>query len=196
MIIGYARVSKDNQHLDRQIDMLKEYGADKIIQEKYTGTKKNRPGMEQLLQMIRTNDIVVVESISRLGRNTLDILNLIQRLEIEKVEFISLKENMDTTTPTGKAMLQMMSVIAELERNLLAERVKEGIIASRSRGTAVGRPKLPQEKVNVAMRMYNSGEYSIKEIVANAGISQGTLYREVNKMRLQQINSKKNDDLT
>jgi DNA invertase Pin-like site-specific DNA recombinase len=196
MIIGYARVSKDNQHLDRQIDMLKEYGADKIIQEKYTGTKKNRPGMEQLLQMIRTNDIVVVESISRLGRNTLDILNLIQRLEIEKVEFISLKENMDTTTPTGKAMLQMMSVIAELERNLLAERVKEGIIASRSRGTTVGRPKLPQEKVNVAMRMYNSGEYSIKEIVANAGISQGTLYREVNKMRLQQINSKKNDDLT
>lgn len=196
MIIGYARVSKDNQHLDRQIDMLKEYGADKIIQEKYTGTKKNRPGMEQLLQMIRTNDIVVVESISRLGRNTLDILNLIQRLEIEKVEFISLKENMDTTTPTGKAMLQMMSVIAELERNLLAERVKEGIIASRSRGTAVGRPKLPQEKVNVAMRMYNSGEYSIKEIVANAGISQGTLYREINKMRLQQIDSKKNDDLT
>ena len=191
MIIGYARVSKDNQHLDRQIDMLKEYGADKIIQEKYTGTKKNRPGMEQLLQMIRTNDIVVVESISRLGRNTLDILNLIQRLEIEKVEFISLKENMDTTTPTGKAMLQMMSVIAELERNLLAERVKEGIIASRSRGTAVGRPKLPQEKVNVAMRMYNSGEYSIKEIVANAGISQGTLYREINKMRLQQIDSKK-----
>ncbi len=93
-------------------------------------------------------------------------------------------------------MLQMMSVIAELERNLLAERVKEGIIASRSRGTAVGRPKLPQEKVNVAMRMYNSGEYSIKEIVANAGISQGTLYREINKMRLQQIDSKKNDDLT
>ena len=196
MIIGYARVSKDNQHLDRQIDMLKEYGADKIIQEKYTGTKKNRPGMEHLLQMIRTNDIVVVESISRLGRNTLDILNLIQRLEMEKVEFISLKENMDTTTPTGKAMLQMMSVIAELERNLLAERVKEGIIASRSRGTTVGRPKLPQEKVNVAMRMYNSGEYSIKEIVANAGISQGTLYREINKMRLQQIDSKKNDDLT
>ena len=100
------------------------------------------------------------------------------------------------TTPTGKAMLQMMSVIAELERNLLAERVKEGIIASRSRGTTVGRPKLPQEKVNVAMRMYNSGEYSIKEIVANAGISQGTLYREINKMRLQQIDSKKNEDLT
>ncbi len=193
MIIGYARVSKDNQHLDRQIDMLKEYGADKIIQEKYTGTKKNRPGMEHLLQMIRTNDIVVVESISRLGRNTLDILSLIQRLEIEKVTFISLKENMDTATPTGKAMFQMMSVIAELERNLLAERVKEGITASRLRGTKIGRPRLAKEKVNIAMRMYNSGEYSIKEIVANAGLSQGTLYREINKMRLQQIDSKKND---
>ncbi len=191
MIIGYARVSKDNQHLDRQIDMLKEYGVDKIIQEKYTGTEKERPGMDILLQMIRINDIVVVESISRLGRNTLDILSLIQRLEIEKVTFISLKENMDTATPTGKAMFQMMSVIAELERNLLAERVKEGITASKLRGTKIGRPKLAKEKVNIAMRMYNSGEYSIKEIVANAGISQGTLYHEINKMRLKQIDSKK-----
>ncbi|MCB5942796.1 recombinase family protein, partial [bacterium 210820-DFI.6.52] len=85
---------------------------------------------EELLKIIRTNDTVVVESISRLGRNTLDILTLLQHLEKEKVEFISLKENMDTSTPTGKAMLQMMSVIAELERNLLAERVKERITAS------------------------------------------------------------------
>ncbi|MDN3193983.1 recombinase family protein [Enterococcus faecalis] len=131
MIIGYARVSKDDQNLGRQIDQLKNFGAEKIIQEKYTGTKRNRPGIEQLLQTIRKGDIVVVESISRLGRNTLDILNLIQELDQKQIQFVSLKENMNTSTPTGKAMLQMMSVIAELERNLLANRVREGIEASK-----------------------------------------------------------------
>ena len=187
MIIGYARVSKDEQHLDRQLDQLKKYGVEKIIKEKYTGTKKSRQGIEELLKIIRTNDTVVVESISRLGRNTLDILTLLQHLEKEKVEFISLKENMDTSTPTGKAMLQMMSVIAELERNLLAERVKEGITASRRRGVNIGRPKIPQEKLNLAMRMYDSGDYSIKEILESTTISQGTLYREINKMKLKKI---------
>ncbi|WP_366533418.1 recombinase family protein (plasmid) [Carnobacterium maltaromaticum] len=193
MIIGYARVSKEEQILDRQIDQLTEYGIDRMIQEKYTGTKKNRPGMEQLMQTIRSGDTVVVESISRLGRNTLDILNLLQHLEKENVEFISLKEKMDTSTPTGKAMLQMMSVIAELERNLLAERVKEGIHASRRRGTAIGRPKIPQEKLNLAMRMYKSGDYSIKEILEATTISQGTLYREINKAKLEQMDRKKDD---
>ena len=194
MIIGYARVSKEEQILDRQIDQLTEYGIDRMIQEKYTGTKKNRPGMEQLMQTIRSGDTVVVESISRLGRNTLDILNFLQHLEKENVEFISLKEKMDTSTPTGKAMLQMMSVIAELERNLLAERVKEGIHASRRRGKAIGRPKIPQGKLNLAMRMYKSGEYSIKEILESNTISQGTLYREINKLKLEQMNNNKSDN--
>lgn len=194
MIIGYARVSKEEQILDRQIDQLTEYGIDRMIQEKYTGIKKNRPGMEQLMQTIRSGDTVVVESISRLGRNTLDILNFLQHLEKENVEFISLKEKMDTSTPTGKAMLQMMSVIAELERNLLAERVKEGIHASRRRGKAIGRPKIPQEKLNLAMRMYKSGEYSIKEILESNTISQGTLYREINKLKLEQMNNIKSDN--
>lgn len=194
MIIGYARVSKEEQILDRQIDQLTEYGIERIIQEKYTGTKKDRPGMEQLMQTIRSGDTVVVESISRVGRNTLDILNLLQHLEKENVEFISLKEKMDTSTPTGKAMLQMMSVIAELERNLLAERVKEGIHASRRLGKAIGRPKIPQEKLNLAMRMYKSGEYSIKEILESNTISQGTLYREINKLKLEQMNNNKPDN--
>ena len=99
MIIGYARVSKDDQNLGRQIDQLKNFGAEKIIQEKYTGIKRNRPGIEQLLQTIRKG---VVESISRLGRNTLDILNLIQELDQKQIQFVSLKENMNTSTPTGR----------------------------------------------------------------------------------------------
>lgn len=190
MIIGYARVSKDDQNLNRQVDQLQAYGAEKIIQEKFTGTKRQRPGLDQLLQLIRANDVVVVESISRLGRQTLDILNLVQLLHQKQVKFVSLKENMDTATPTGRAMLQMMSVIAELERNLLADRVKEGIAASRRRGVTVGRPRVPQEKLKIAIRMYRSNEYSVKEILATNQISAGTFYREVNRLKLKKLKRK------
>jgi DNA invertase Pin-like site-specific DNA recombinase len=192
MIIGYARVSKDDQNLNRQIDQLMAYGAEKIIQEKFTGTRQRRPGITQLLQTIRAHDVVVVESISRLGRNTLDILNLIQLLHQKQIKFVSLKEQMDTETPTGRAMLQMMSVIAELERNLLADRVKEGIAASRRRGVTVGRPRISQEKLDIAIRMYQSGDYSVKEILATNQISSGTFYREVNRLKLKKL--KRKDD--
>lgn len=192
MIIGYARVSKDDQNLNRQIDQLMAYGAEKIIQEKFTGTRQRRPGITQLLQTIRAHDVVVVESISRLGRNTLDILNLIQLLHQKQIKFVSLKEQMDTETPTGRAMLQMMSVIAELERNLLADRVKEGIAASRRRGVTVGRPRIAQEKLDIAIRMYQSGDYSVKEILTTNQISSGTFYREVNRLKLKKL--KRKDD--
>lgn len=192
MIIGYARVSKDDQNLNRQIDQLTAYGAEKIIQEKFTGTRQKRPGITQLFQTIRAHDVVVVESISRLGRNTLDILNLIQLLHQKQIKFVSLKEQMDTETPTGRAMLQMMSVIAELERNLLADRVKEGIAASRKRGVTVGRPRIAQEKLDIAIRMYQSGDYSVKEILATNQISSGTFYREVNRLKLKKL--KRKDD--
>ncbi|MEK5102806.1 recombinase family protein [Cytobacillus sp. FSL M8-0252] len=184
---GYARVSTVDQNLDRQINILTEYGCEKIIKEKFTGTIKDRKGLHQLFDVIRQGDSVVVESISRLGRKTLDILNIIQQLEEMGVQFISLKENMDTRTSTGKAMFQMMCVIAELERNLIAERVKEGLEASKRRGKTLGRPKLDKEKLTVALRMYDSEEYSIKEIVSATGISQGSLYRAVNRRRLEEI---------
>lgn len=187
MIIGYARVSTVDQNLDRQINILTEYGCEKIIKEKFTGTIKDRKGLHQLFDVIRQGDSVVVESISRLGRKTLDILNIIQQLEEMGVQFISLKENMDTRTSTGKAMFQMMCVIAELERNLIAERVKEGLEASKRRGKTLGRPKLDKEKLTVALRMYDSKEYSIKEIVSATGISQGSLYRAVNRRKLEEL---------
>lgn len=193
MIIGYARVSKAEQNLNRQIDQLKAYGAEKIIKEKYTGTRKDRPGINTLFELLRPGDSLVVESISRLGRNTLDILLLIQELTTKNVQFISLKENMNTATPTGKAMLQMMSVIAELERNLLADRVKEGITASQKRGVKMGRPKIPQEKLDMAIRMYQSGDYSVKEIVEANQLSLGTFYKEINRRKLSRIKNKTNE---
>ena len=190
MMIGYARVSKEEQNLNRHIDQLTAYGAEKIIQEKYTGTRRDRPGIDTLFNILRPGDSLVVESISRLGRNTLDILLLIQELTMKEVQFISLKENMNTATPTGKAMLQMMSVISELERNLLADRVREGIAASQKRGVRMGRPKVPQEKLDVAVRMYQSGDYSVKEIAETNHLSLGTLYKELNRRKLSRIKNK------
>ncbi|MDQ0862239.1 recombinase family protein [Bacillus sp. V2I10] len=187
MIIGYARVSTVDQNLDRQISMLSEYRCEKIVKEKFTGTIKDRSGLNQLFEVIRKGDTVVVESISRLGRKTLDILTIIQQFEEMGVQFVSLKENMDTRTSTGKAMFQMMCVIAELERNLIAERVKEGLEASKKRGKQLGRPKLEKDKLDIALRMYDSNEYSIKEIVEGTGISQGSLYRAINKRKLEEM---------
>ncbi|EOO60126.1 hypothetical protein IKE_06013 [Bacillus cereus VD196] len=186
MIIGYARVSTLDQNLDRQIHSLTEYGCEKVIQEKFTGTIRERQGLINLFDVIRKGDTVVVESISRLGRKTLDILSIIQQFEEIGIQFVSLKENMDTATPTGKAMLQMMCVIAELERNLIAERVKEGLEASKKRGQKLGRPKLEREKLSIALRMYDSKEYSIKEIVEGTNISQGSLYRAINQRKLEE----------
>jgi DNA invertase Pin-like site-specific DNA recombinase len=188
VIIGYARVSTVDQNLDRQIILLSEYGCEKMVQEKFTGTIKDRGGLNSLLDLIRKDDTVVVESISRLGRRTLDILSIIQQFEDIGVKFVSIKENMDTRTSTGKAMFQMMCVIAELERNLIVERVKEGLEASRKRGKKLGRPKVDQGKIEIALRMYDSKEYSVKEIVEGTGLSQGSLYRAINKRKLEKMN--------
>ncbi|HDR7892778.1 TPA: recombinase family protein [Bacillus toyonensis] len=189
MIIGYARVSTSDQNLDRQINALTEYGCEKIVHEKLSGTIKDREGIEQVFELIRKGDVVCVESISRLGRKTLDILNIIKKIEEAGVQFVSLKENMDTSTPTGKAMFQMMCVIAELERDLIAERVKEGLNASKKRGTKLGRPTIDTEKLGIALRMYDSKDYSVKEIVESTGISQGSLYRAINKRKLKKMDS-------
>ena len=194
MIIGYARVSKKGQVLDRQVDCLNEYGIETLITEKYTGTTKERTGIEKLLLSIRKDDVVVVESLSRLGRTTLDLLTLLDTFEEKDVKFVSLKENMDTSTPTGRAMLQMLSVISELERNLLAERIREGVAASRKRGRMPGRPRTSQQKLSMAIRMHSSGDYSVKEILETVQISQGTFYRELNRRKLALAEAKEKKD--
>lgn len=185
MRIAYARVSTQQQELDRQLDLLKEAGYDKLIQEKYTGTKKDREGLNKLLEMVREGDTVIVESISRLGRKTLDILTIIEELTNNGVHFVSLKENMDTTTPTGKAMLGMMAVIAQLERDLTVQRVKEGLESAKARGKKLGRPKVDEDKLKNALRLYDTGEWSIKDIINTTGVSQGTLYRAINKRKAE-----------
>jgi len=182
--IAYARVSTEQQELARQLDALEKYGYDKLITEKYSGTKKDRVGLNQLMDILRSGDTVVVESISRLGRNTIDILTIIQELNQSGITFVSLKENIDSSTPTGNAMMGMLAVISQLERDLIAQRTQEGMASAKARGVRLGRPTLDSDKVKTALKMYDSNEYSVREITQQVGISQGKLYKEINKRKI------------
>lgn len=150
--------------------------------------KKKRAGLDSLFNTVRLGDIVIIESISRLGRKTLDILSTVEELKEQGVEVISLKENLDTSTPTGQAMFQMMAVIAQLERDLTVQRVNEGLASAKARGVKLGRPLMDKQKVKDALRLYDSGHYSVKDIIRITGISQGSLYRKIKERELKNFN--------
>lgn len=122
--IGYARVSTVEQNLDRQLDMLRSYGVDKIYTEKMTGTKRDRPELNQLLERMEAGDTVVIESLSRLGRSTKDLIELVELFEKRGVQLVSLKESIDTSTSTGKLLFTIMSALAQFERDVLADRTE------------------------------------------------------------------------
>lgn len=178
-IFGYARVSTETQNLDRQMDALKQYGVDYIFNEKMTGTKKNRPELTKLLDRITEGDMIVIESLSRLGRSTKDLIELVELFEKKKVHLVSLKESIDTSTPTGKLLFTLMSALAQFERDVIAERTKEGLKSARARGRIGGRPKIDEAQINKAVKLYNSKQYSVKEIEELTGVKKATLYRNI-----------------
>jgi|SRR5574344_1159631 DNA invertase Pin-like site-specific DNA recombinase len=179
MIFGYCRVSTEEQVLDRQLESLKKYNCDEIFMEKITGTKANRPELNKLKEKVREEDIVVIESLSRLGRSTKNLLELVEYFKGKKVKLISTKENIDTESATGQLLLTVLSAISQFERDLTVERTKEGLVAARARGRKGGRPKSDEKALNKAIKLYQSKEYSIKEIVSMTGISQSTIYRNI-----------------
>lgn len=180
---GYARVSTQQQDLSRQIDLLKIYNCSEIFTEKMSGTKDNRPELSRLKDKIRTGDTLVIESFSRLGRSTKDLIGLVEYFEGKSVKLISIKENFDTNTPQGKLMLTVFQAFSQFERDLIVQRTKEGLESARARGRKGGRPKVKEKKVDKALKLYDSKEYSIREIVGMTGISQVTLYRYINKRK-------------
>lgn len=179
-IFGYARVSTEQQNLDRQLDALNKYGVDIIFNEKMTGTKRNRPELSKMLDRLTEGDTVVVESLSRLGRSTKDLIELVDMFERKKVHFVSLKEQIDTSSPTGKFLFTLMSAISQFERDVIAERTKEGLRSARARGRLGGRPKTDVTSINKAIKLYNTRQYSIKEIEELTGVKKSTLYRHLN----------------
>lgn len=177
MVIGYARVSTEQQELDRQIDALEAYGADEIYQEKISGTIKDRPELDKVKLRARGGDTVVIESLSRLGRSSKDLLVLIDEWERQGIKLVSLKENVDTSTPTGKLLTTVLSAICQFERDITVQRTREGLRAARARGRKGGRPKKDHRQVDKAIRLYDAQTHSIKEIAEVTGVSGATLYR-------------------
>ena len=176
---GYARVSTEQQNLDRQLDMLTQYGVDYIFNEKMTGTKRDRPELNKLLDRLMAGDTVVVESLSRLGRSTKDLIELVELFEKKQVHLVSLKEQIDTSTPAGKLLFTLMSAIAQFERDVIAERTREGLNAAR--GRIGGRPRANQQKVRQAVKLYQTGQYSVREIEELTGVKKSTLYRRLDE---------------
>ena len=180
-IFGYARVSTEQQNLDRQLDMLQKYGVDFIYNEKMTGTKRNRPELEKLLERLTEGDTVVVESLSRLGRSTKDLIWLMETLNTKGVNLVSLKESIDTTTSTGKLLFTLMSALAQFERDVLADRTREGLAAARARGRKGGRRPIDKEAVRKAVKLYKTKQYTVSEITELTGVRKTTLYKNLHE---------------
>jgi len=181
MKIGYARVSRKDQNLDRQIDALTAAGCEKIFQEKVSGAKADRQELQLLLQQIRKGDTVVVSKLVRFGRSLKDLITNVNLVQEKGADFVSLTEKIDTTTPSGKFMFHMMGAFAEFERDLIIERTTDGLASARARGRVGGRPKglspEAKQKASIASALYKEGRLSVSEICTQIAISKPTLYK-------------------
>lgn len=184
MKIGYARVSTQDQNLDRQLDNLTAAGCERIFNEKMTGTRSDRPELKTMLLTLRPGDVLVVDSFSRLSRSTKDLLDMVEKLNKMGVYLVSLKENLDTTTATGKMMLTMLSALSQFERDIIAERTVDGLKAARARGRSGGRPRSGSEKDRAqAVALYEANVMTNKEMADKFGVSVSTLNRWIREKR-------------
>lgn len=140
MIIGYARVSTEDQNLDGQLDALKAAGAERIFADKITGTARSRPELDRLLHQVRQGDVITVTKYDRLARSLRDLLDIVDTIQAHGAGFRSLAEDIDTTTPAGRLVFHVFASIAQFERERISERTKEGLAAARKRGRVGGRP--------------------------------------------------------
>lgn len=154
MKIGYVRVSTEQQNTARQESLMNALGVEKVFIDKQSGKDRNRPELQNLMEYIREGDTVVVESISRMARSVVDLLNIVDELKNKKVEFVSQKENIDTSTPQGKFMLTVFAALAELERENILQRQREGIEIAKSQGKYKGRKPIEVDMERFA-EVYN-----------------------------------------
>src|SRR5437588_7219654 len=166
MKIGYLRVSKHEQNEALQRDALKEAGCEKYFSDVITGSKFERKGFEQLLAFARSGDTVIVWKLDRLGRSLKDLIETLNLLKDQGVDFVSITEKIDTTTPDGKLIFHLMGALAEFERDLIRERTNAGLAAARARGHIGGRPKklATNGKVTLARQLFVDPNHSISEI--------------------------------
>jgi len=185
MKIGYIRVSKHEQNEALQRDALQEAGCENYFSDVMTGSKFERKGLEQLLAFARSGDTVIVWKLDRLGRSLKDLIETLNLLDNRGINFISLTENIDTTTPGGKLIFHLMGALAEFERDLIRERTNAGLAAARARGRVGGRPRKlsTNGKVALARRLFADKSHSVDDICSTLGISRSTLYRYVREAK-------------
>ena len=181
MKFGYARVSTLEQNLHLQVDEIQKFGVDHIYEEKITSRAKHRPQLEELLKMLRAGDTLVIWRLDRLGRTVNELISLAEDFEKRGVHFVSLRENLDTTTAMGKFCFHIFCAAAQMERDVISERTKAGLAAARKRGRSGGRPKANQGNITRALKMYHTKEFTIEEIRQATGISKATLYNYLKK---------------
>lgn len=177
MLIGYARISSNDQNLDLQIDALKAAGCSKIFSDKVSGTKKSRPGLDAILSHLRKGDSFIIWKLDRLGRSVKGLIDLVSELGAKEIHFRSLTDGIDTTTPAGRFFFHVMASLAQMERELLIERTKAGLAAAKKRGRVGGRKRvMTSSKLEAAKKLLAEG-MPPKEIAQNLGVSVPTLYR-------------------
>ncbi len=186
MRVFYIRCSTAEQNEARQLKQADEYKADKIYIDKLSGKNTDRAQLKEMLSFVRTGDTVITESISRIARNTRDLLNIVEQLQQKGVEFISLKESIDTTTPQGKFMLTVFGAMAELERESILQRQREGIEIAKAEGKYKGRVpiKINDEQFKTECLKWRNGEQTAIETMHKLDLKPNTFYRRVKAMGL------------
>ncbi len=175
-LIGYARVSSSSQNLDAQIDSLKHVGCEKVFTDRVTGTARERAGWTELMNYIRSGDILVISELSRMSRSLSHLLEIVDDLKKRQVDLKSLRENIDTSTPTGRAFLSIMGAVSQMELEIKAERAEAGRAAAKARGKSGGRPRTDPDKLEQARILYQNSDKSARKVCALFGFSRRTLF--------------------
>lgn len=174
--VGYARVSTPDQKPDAQLDALAQAGCLKTFTDQVSGTTALRPGWEQLMAYMRPGDMVVITELSRMARSLAHLLEVIRTFEAQGIELVSLREHIDTATATGRCFLAMMGAMAQMERELKAERTAAGRAAAKARGRTGGRPRTDPEKLEHARILYLHSDKTAADVCRTVGIGRRTLF--------------------
>lgn len=182
MKIGYIRVSTQEQNTMRQEALMEALGVDEVYIDRMSGKNANRPELQKMMEYVRKGDTVIVESISRFARNTRDLLELVERLTAKGVEFVSKKEAIDTTTPTGKFMLTVFGAVAELEREYILQRQREGIAIAKANGVYKGRKPIEHPEFERIVLLWRGGKLTAVEAMKRLNMKPSTFYRKARNL--------------
>jgi DNA invertase Pin-like site-specific DNA recombinase len=175
--IGYARVSTADQSLNLQIDTLQTAGCERIFEEKASGKKNDRVELTRCLEYLKSGDTLVIWKLDRLGRTTRQLIELSYRLQERGISLQIITLGVDTSTPAGKLFFAIMAGLAEMEAETIRERTNAGLQAARARGRKGGRPPMDKNKIDMALTLYDSEKYTIKEITERTGVSKAKIYQ-------------------